>query len=77
MSAILLTLLGKFWPYLALIAAGLGWGIKQRMAGAASERAKQAAAEAKARDVADEVQNDLGTLIPDQRREELRKWSKS
>ena len=77
MTTLLLTLLGKFWPYLVLIAGGIGWGIKQRSAGAAKERAKQAAAEAKARETADDIQNDIGAMTPEQRREALRKWAKS
>ena len=75
MTTLALAILGKFWW---LIAAGLGalaWGIKQRSAGASAERAKQAAKEAKARDVAEEVENDIGAMTPEQRREALRKWS--
>lgn len=73
-----------FWlisnPSILAILAGvfgaLGWGWKQRRAGVAAERAKQAAAEAKARDIRDQVDNDLGTLTPAQQREELKKWAK-
>jgi hypothetical protein len=62
---------------LAGIAAALGWGWKQRRAGAASVRAQQAAAEQKARDIADDIQNDIGALTPEQKRERLRTWAKS
>ena len=61
---------------LAGIIGALGWGFKQRLAGAAKERAKQAASEAKARDVADLVENDIGAMTPEQRREALRKWAR-
>ncbi len=76
MTTILLGLLSQFWPYILLALGGLAWGVKQRSAGAAKERAKQAAADAKARDVADDVQNDIGAMTPEQRREALRKWAK-
>lgn len=58
------------------IAAALGFGVHQRRAGAKAERAKHAQAEAKARDVADQVDNDLSTLTPAQARERLQQWSK-
>lgn len=49
---------------------------KGRLDGAAKERQKQAAAETKARDIADEVDNDLGTLTADQKRKELSTWDR-
>ena len=49
---------------------------KGRIDGAAKERQKQAAAETKARDIADEVDNDLGTLTADQKRKELGTWDR-
>jgi hypothetical protein len=76
MTAILLPLILKFWPIIAGAIGVLGWGIAQRRSGARNERARQAASEAKARDVADEVDNDIGTLTPTQARERLRKWSR-
>jgi hypothetical protein len=57
---------------IAIVAAFL----KGRVSGAAKERAKQAAAEKKARDVADQVDNDIGALPPGKAREELKTWSK-
>lgn len=60
---------------LAGVVGAIGWGFKQRLAGAAAERAKQAAKEANARDVADEVENDVGALPGSKAREELGKWS--
>ncbi|RWL45374.1 MAG: ABC transporter permease [Mesorhizobium sp.] len=59
----------------ALIAA-IAWGFHQRMAGAKAERAKQEATEVKARDVADQVQNDVGALPADAARKELKSWSR-
>lgn len=58
------------------ILAALGYGYHQRRAGAASERAKQDAREAKARTIADEVDNDVGAMPPDEARKELARWSK-
>jgi hypothetical protein len=58
---------------LAGIAAALGWGWKQRRAGAASVRAEQAKAEQRANDMADEIQNDVRAMSPEQIDAELRK----
>lgn len=60
----------------AAIIGALGFGLQQRRAGAKAEKVKQAQAEAKARDVADQVENDIGALPPDKAREELKKWSR-
>jgi hypothetical protein len=76
-SAILAFLLGN--PAIlaigAAIVGGLGFGFQQRLAGAKAERAKQATAEAAARDIADQVQNDIGALPADAARKELRSWA--
>lgn len=75
MTALALSLLAKFWPY-AIGGAGILFALwKARQSGVRSERAKQAKAEQKARDVADEVDNDIGAMTPEQAREALRKWS--
>lgn len=58
------------------IIVAIGALFKGRSDGAAKERAKQAKAETKARDVADAVDNDLGTLTPAQKREELTRWGR-
>jgi len=50
--------------------------MKGRLSGAERERNKQAASEAKARDIADQVDNDVGALTPDQRRKGLKSWSR-
>jgi hypothetical protein len=76
MTAILIAGLLKFWPIIAGALGVLGWGIAQRRSGAKAERARTAAAEKAARDISDEVQNDVGALTPEQAREALHKWSK-
>lgn len=67
-------------PILVTAGAGLlallGIVVKSRSDGAKLERAKQAAEDARARDIADQVDNDVGALPPDAAREELRKWSR-
>ncbi|BCG79536.1 ABC transporter permease [Mesorhizobium sp. 113-3-3] len=60
----------------AAILAALGWGVRQRLAGERSERARQAAAEAVARDIADQVQNDIGPLPAATARKELKSWAR-
>lgn len=79
MSAILAFLLGN--PTLLAIGAaiigGLGFGFQQRLAGAKAERVRQAAAEAAAHDIADQVQNDIGALPADAARKELKSWARN
>lgn len=58
------------------IVAALGWGFRQRLAGERSERARQAALEGAARDVADQVQNDIGALPATAARKELKSWAR-
>lgn len=48
---------------------------KGRAGGAKKERDKQLRREAKARDISDEVENDIGTIPPNARRKELETWS--
>lgn len=67
---------GIFVALGAAIVAALGMYFKGLSAGKASERAKQAAAEAKARDIRDEVQNDIGTIPAEQARKELGTWDR-
>lgn len=74
MTAIVISIALKFWPFIVGALGLLGWGVHQRRAGAKAERAKQAEAEARARDVADQVDADLHTLTPEQRRERLKTW---
>lgn len=61
----------------AAIIGAIGLAFQQRLAGAKAERDKQAAEETKARDVADQVQSDVGALPADAARKELGTWSKS
>lgn len=76
MSSII-ALLVEAWPIvlgvLGVIGAW-GWGKMKEREGRKEAEAAQAKREAKARDIADEVDNDIGALPPDKRREELRKW---
>lgn len=78
MSALLSFLLGN--PTVlgvgAAILAALGWGLRQRLAGERAERARQAATEAAARDIASQVQNDIGALPPEVARKELKSWAR-
>jgi hypothetical protein len=60
----------------AVILAALGWGFHQRKAGIASERDKQAAREAKARTIADEIDDAIAGRSPDDVEKELRTWPK-
>lgn len=75
MSALLAGLLAN--PTILAIIAGvlgaLGWGFHQRLSGAKAERAKQAEQETAARDIRDQVQNDIGAMPADKVRAELAK----
>jgi hypothetical protein len=62
---------------LAGVIGALTWGFHQRLAGAKAERNKQAQAEVKARDLADQVDNDIGALPAAVARKELGRWSRS
>lgn len=62
---------------LAGFIGALGWGFRQRLAGAKAERDKQAAEAARAGAVAAQVQNDTSALSADAARKELDEWSKS
>ena len=77
MSAIIAWVLSN--PTILAIGAGIvavaGAFIKGRLSGAKRERDKQATEEVKARDISDQVQNDVGALPADRAREELKKWS--
>ena len=45
-----------------------------RLSGAKAERTRYAEADIKARDIADEVQNDVGAMPSDTARKELGRW---
>ena len=48
--------------------------LKGNSRGALKERAKHEAEQAKARSIADQVDNDIGALPPDKARQELKRW---
>lgn len=72
--ALLGTALGKWIVAgLGVIIALLGSYLKGRLSGAKAERTKQAEQELAARDIRDQVQNDIGAMPADKVREELAK----
>lgn len=70
--------MSALWPYIAAAGAAilalLGVYIKGQSAGATKERNKQLQERQEARDVADEVDSDIGAMPPDAKREALKKW---
>lgn len=76
--SILLGLLAN--PTVLAVLGGIGAVVfaflKGKSSGAAKERQKQATERQKARDVADEVDNDIGALTPEQVKERLSKWAR-
>lgn len=79
MTALLAWLLTN--PTVLAIGAGViavaGAFIKGRLSGAKAERNKQDAEEAAARDISDQVQNDVGALPADALRKEAKTWAKN
>lgn len=63
-------ILGLGAAFIAVIVAFF----KGSTSGAAKERAKQDAERIKARDIADEVDNDIGAMPPDDTRAEMKTW---
>ena len=57
-----------------VLVAVLAAFLKGRIEGARAERARKAEAEIRARDIADEVQNEVGAMPPDAARKELGRW---
>jgi hypothetical protein len=49
---------------------------KGRIEAARAQRTRQAEAEIKARDIADQVDNDVGAMPPDAARKELSRWAR-
>lgn len=72
----MIDLLLKFWPYIVGALAFAFGAFKLRQSGAEAERDKQMRERQKARDIADEVDNDIGAMPPEARREALKKWAK-
>ncbi|RWL14900.1 MAG: ABC transporter permease [Mesorhizobium sp.] len=62
---------------MASVVGAITWGFHQRLAGAKAERHKQQVEQLAARDIADQVDNDVGVLTADAARKELGRWSKS
>ncbi len=73
MTAIAWALLAKFWPFILGVLGWLGARFYYMRQGAASERAKQAKADARVQDIADDIQNDVRAMSPEQVDAELRK----
>lgn len=78
MSALLSFFVGNpaLLGMLASIIAALGWGFHQRRAGASAERSRQAATETAARDIANQIENDIGALPTETARKELKSWAR-
>ncbi|MBZ9986050.1 hypothetical protein LB572_02950 [Mesorhizobium sp. BH1-1-5] len=80
MVEIFTALLQQALPYLALAGAAIAGGAfalwRAWRKGKADQAAAQAAEEAKARDIADQVDNDVGALPADKVRQELKTWDK-
>ena len=76
MTTLVLSLIEHLWPYL-LAAGGAGLMLwRAYAAGKKTERAKQAEAEMRARDIADRIDSDVHALPTELRRDELSKWSR-
>lgn len=60
----------------AIIAAFVATYVKGRLSGAKLERDKQVASEAKAKTVADEIDDAIAGRAPDANRKELSQWAK-
>ncbi|RUV41075.1 MAG: ABC transporter permease [Mesorhizobium sp.] len=80
MVEVFTALLSQVAPYALAVGgtlvAAIAWGFHQRLAGARAERHRQQVEELAARDIADQVQNDVGALPADAARKELGTWSK-
>lgn len=76
MTALVLSFLSN--PTLLAIMGGLLAALvafmKGNSRGARLERDKHAKAEQKARDIGEQVDNDVGALPPDKARQELKRW---
>ena len=68
-NPLIATALGVFFAFVA-------GNMQGRLTGAHREREKRAAEELRAREVADEIDEDIGALPPELARKELREWSK-
>jgi hypothetical protein len=73
MTALFLSLLWKVGPFILAAIGFLGYGKYKERIGAKKEIAKREAADRLVNDISDQVDNDIGALTPEQRREALRK----
>lgn len=73
MTALALSLLWKALPFIIGIIVWLGGRFFYERKGAAKERAKREAADRMVEDLADEIQNDVRAMSPEQIDAELRK----
>ena len=74
MTAILVSLALKFWPYI-VGAIGLALGaFRWRASIVKAERARVAKQEAKARTIADDIDDAVAGREPAKNREELKRW---
>jgi hypothetical protein len=73
MTALLL----QFWPYLAAAGAAILGLLKVYAMGKASQKAKQAQADAAAHTEAQKIDEAVAVRAPNDNRERLGKWSKS
>lgn len=76
MTAFLLGLLPTIWPYILGAIGLVATFFYARHGGAASERAKQAKAELRARETADEVEDAIAGRSAGENRERLRTWAR-
>jgi hypothetical protein len=72
-TALFLSLLWKVGPFILAAIGFLGYGKYKERIGAKKEIAKREAADRLVNDISDQVDNDIGALTPEQRREALRK----
>ncbi|MDS1138571.1 ABC transporter permease [Nitratireductor indicus] len=77
MSALLGLLLNKYVMGAGAALVGLALAVfKAYRAGASKERQKQTQERLKARQVADEIDNDVGAMSSEESRKELSKWAR-
>jgi len=76
MTALVLSLIEQLWPYLLAALGALLALWRVYAAGRKAEKAKQAEAEMRARDIADQIDNDVGAVPPAEARKELGRWSR-
>lgn len=77
MTALILSFIfSKAGAVLGMLAMGAGLLFAARKSGAKAERARQAASEAKARTIADEIDDAVAGRTPEENRARLRKWAR-